>query len=218
MMTSRSSKIRGKHLCLVLNTLIAFLSYQGIAASQEQIESVPQGISVLGDVNKPGVYPAVGARQLFDMISAAGGTTANAGRDILITHRNQPNNIQKVTLSSNADKQMEADVDVFPGDTIVVTKAPVIYVIGDVHSPGGFSIDKSKGLTVLQALALAQGANSTAKLSSIRIIRHTEQGPKETSIDLKKILEGKAEDVKLEANEILFVSKAPVRDVDIYHF
>jgi hypothetical protein len=49
MMTSRSSKIRGRHLCLVLNTLIVFLCYQEIAASQERIESVPQGISVLDE-------------------------------------------------------------------------------------------------------------------------------------------------------------------------
>jgi len=138
------------------------------------------------------------------MISAAGGTTQKAGRDILITHRNQPNNIQKVTLSSNADKQM-SDVDVFPGDTIVVTKAPIVYVIGDVHLPGGFIIDESKGLTVLQALALAQGARGTAQLNSIRIIHHTEQGAWETPIDLKKILEDKAADVKLEADDILFV-------------
>jgi len=204
MMTSRSSKIYGRHLGLVLNTLIVFLCYQEIAASQEPIESVPQGISVLGEVTKPGVYPAVSTRKLFDMISAAGGTTQKAGRDILITHRNQPNNIQKVTLSSNADKQM-SDVDVFPGDTIVVTKAPIVYVIGDVHLPGGFIIDESKGLTVLQALALAQGARGTAQLNSIRIIHHTEQGAWETPIDLKKILEDKAADVKLEADDILFV-------------
>jgi hypothetical protein len=84
MMTSRSSKIRGRHLALVLNTLIAFLSYQGIAASQDS-----QAISVLGEVTKPGVYPVLSTRKLVDMISEAGGTTPKAGRDILITHRNQ---------------------------------------------------------------------------------------------------------------------------------
>jgi polysaccharide biosynthesis/export protein len=223
MMTSRC-KICGRHLGLVLNTLIAFLSYQGVAASQDS-----QAISVLGEVTKPGVYPVSSARKLFDMISAAGGMTQKAGRDILITHRNQPNNVQKITLSSEPDKQREGNVDVFPGDTIVVTEAAIGYVVGDVKLPGGFSIDKSKGLTVLQALALAQGTNSTAKLNSVKIIHEKEQG-RETSIDLKKILEGKAEDVKLEADDILFVphsfshnpsigrERMPTWDVDIYHF
>jgi polysaccharide export outer membrane protein len=164
-----------------------------------------QGISVLGEVSKPGVYPVLSARKLFDMISAAGGTTAKAGRDILITHRTQQNQVQKVTFSADADKQMEANVDVFRGDTIVVTKAPIVYVVGDVRLPGGFVVDKSNGLTILQALALAQGATSTAKLDSTRLIHKTGEGPKETPIYLKKILEGKAKDLKLEADDILFV-------------
>ena len=164
-----------------------------------------QAISVLGEVTKPGVYPVLSARKLFDMISAAGGMTPKSGRDILITHRTQPNNVQKVTLPSDQDKEMAANVDVFPGDTIVVTKAPIVYVVGAVRLPGGFVIDKSNGLTVLEALALAQGATSTAKLDSSRLIHKTSEGPKETPIYLKKILEGKALDVKLEPDDILFV-------------
>jgi len=164
-----------------------------------------QGISVLGEVQKPGMYPVLGTSKLFDMISAAGGTTAKAGRDALITHRTQPNNVQKVTLSSEPDKQKDNNVEVFPGDTIVVTKGAIVYVVGDVKLPGGFIINNSKGLTVLEALALAQGANSTAMLNSSKIIHKTDQGPIETRIYLKRILEGKAEDVKLEADDILFV-------------
>jgi len=164
-----------------------------------------QGISVLGEVSKPGVYPALSARKLFDMISVAGGTTPKSGRDILITHRGQPDQVQKITFSSETDKQMEANVDVFPGDTIVVTKAPIVYVVGDVRLPGGFVVDKSNGLTILQALALAQGATNTARLNSSKLIHKTEEGPKETPIFLKKILEGKAKDLKLEADDILFV-------------
>jgi len=164
-----------------------------------------QAISVLGEVTKPGVYPVVTPRKLFDMISAAGGTTPKAGRDILITRRTQPNAVQKVTISSETDKQMEANVDVFPGDTIVVTKAPIVYVVGDVRMPGGFIVDKSNGLTILQALALAQGATSTAKLDSSRLIHKTPEGPREVPIYLKKILDGKEADLQLEADDILFV-------------
>jgi len=100
---------------------------------------------------------------------------------------------------------MDANVDVFPGDTIVVTKAPIVYVVGDVRLPGGFVVDKSNGLTILQALALAQGATNTAKLNSSKVIHKTDEGPRETPIYLKKILEGKEKDLKLEADDILFV-------------
>jgi polysaccharide biosynthesis/export protein len=163
-------------------------------------------ISVLGEVTKPGVYPVVSSRKLFDMISAAGSYTPKAGRDILITHRTQQSNLQKITLPSDQDKQMEANVDVFPGDTILITKAPIVYVIGDVRLPGGFVVDRSNGLTILRALALAQGVTNTAKLNSSIVIHKPSEGPAtQTAIDLKKILEGKSEDLKLEDNDILFV-------------
>src|SRR5271166_5456749 len=39
-------------------------------------EFATQGVSVLGEVQKPGVYPVTGPRRLFDVISMAGGTTS----------------------------------------------------------------------------------------------------------------------------------------------
>jgi polysaccharide biosynthesis/export protein len=179
--------------------------YNNPQVSVLQQEFGGQGISVLGEVQKPGVYPVMTARKLFDMLSAAGGTTPKAGRDILISHRTDPGKVQKLTFSRETDKQMEVNVDVFPGDTIVVTKAPIVYVVGDVRLPGGFIVDKSNGLTILQALALAQGSTNTAALNSSKLIRKTADGPQETRIYLKKILAGKAKDLQLEADDILFV-------------
>jgi polysaccharide export outer membrane protein len=179
--------------------------YTNPQVSIVQNELGDRSISVLGEVEKPGVYPVLSARKLFDMLSAAGGTTPKAGKDILITHRTDPSNIQKMTFSSDTDKQMEVNVDVFPGDTILVTKAPIVYVVGDVRLPGGFVVDKSNGLTILQALALAQGATNTAALNSSKLIRKTADGPQETPVYLKRILAGKAKDLQLQADDILFV-------------
>ena len=179
--------------------------YNNPQVSVLQQEFGGQGISVMGEVQKPGVYPVMTPRKLFDMLSLAGGTTPKAGRDILISHRTDPGKVQKLTFSSETDKQMEANVDVFPGDTIVVTKAPIVYVVGDVRLPGGFIVDKSNGLTILQALALAQGATNTASLNSSKLIHKTADGPHETTISVKKILAGKAKDLQLEADDILFI-------------
>ena len=179
--------------------------YNNPQVSVLQQEFGGQGISVMGEVQKPGVYPVMTQRKLFDMLSLAGGTTPKAGRDILISHRTDPGKVKKLTFSSETDRQMEANVDVFPGDTIVVTKAPIVYVVGDVRLPGGFIVDKNNGLTILQALALAQGATNTASLNSSKLIHKTADGPQETTIYLKKILAGKAKDLELEADDILFV-------------
>jgi polysaccharide export outer membrane protein len=168
-------------------------------------ELATQGISVLGEVQKPGVYPILGPRKLFDLISAAGGTTPKAGSDITISPRTNPQKLQTVTLSDDPHKSMMANIDVYPGDTVVVSKAGVIYVVGDVRLPGGFVIDRDKDLTVLQALALAQGANNYADLNRSRLIHKTPKGAQETPVLLKKILAGKAEDPKLQADDILFI-------------
>ena len=165
-----------------------------------------QGVSVLGEVTKPGVYPVLGDRRLFDIITAAGGLNDKAGRKVTITHRDDPDKVESVELSRNLTDKPESNVPVYPGDTIEIHRAPIIYVVGDVGRPSGLMVDNGT-LTVLQALALAGGANRTAKLNDTRILRKADgpTGMTETKLPLKKMLEAKAPDVTLEANDILFV-------------
>jgi polysaccharide export outer membrane protein len=163
-----------------------------------------QGASVLGEVAKPGVYPVPGEQRLFDLISAAGGFTEKAGRSITVTHRDQPDKPVTVALSRNVSDNPESNVPVLPGDTIIVRKADLVYVVGDVGRPSGFLMD-SGHLTVLQAIALAGGTTRTANLGGARIIRKGPDGITETSVELKKILRAKAPDVTMQADDILFV-------------
>src|SRR5438874_625781 len=97
-------------------------------------------------------------------ISSAGGFTDKAGKSITVTHRNQPDKPVKVALSRNISDNPESNVPVFPGDTVIVRRADVVYVVGDVGRPSGFLMDGGS-VTVLQAIALAGGTNHTAKLS-----------------------------------------------------
>jgi polysaccharide export outer membrane protein len=91
-----------------------------------------------------------------------------------------------------------------PGDTVVVSKAPIVYVVGDVHKPSGIVMDKPQ-MTVLQAIALAEGTNPTAALNRAKVIRKTGGTPQEIPIQLKAILSSKAPDPLLEPDDILFV-------------
>jgi polysaccharide biosynthesis/export protein len=165
-----------------------------------------QGVSMLGEVAKPGIYPVLGDRRLVDMVTVAGGLTDKAGREVTIIHRDQPDKPQLVELSRTLTSNPDSNVPVFPGDSVEVHRAPIIYVVGDVGRPSGLLIDNGK-LTVLQALALAGGANRTAKLNDSRILRKSEgpNGITETKVQLKKILEAKNPDITLEPNDILFV-------------
>jgi len=169
-----------------------------------------QGASVLGEVAKPGVYPVPGEQRLFDLISAAGGLTEKAGRSITVTHRDQPDKPVTVPLSRNVSDNPESNVPVLPGDTIIVRKADLVYVVGDVGRPSGFLMD-SGHLTVLQAIALAGGTTRTANLGGARIIRKGPDGITETLVELKKILRAKAPDVTMQADDILFVPTSATR-------
>jgi len=174
-------------------------------------EYATQGISVLGEVQKPGIYPLLGPHSILDAISAAGGTTPKAGNSALLTRRGQPNHVETVPLDFKKEQMGESNVAVYPGDTVVVSKAGIVYVVGDVKQPSGFVMENAH-LTVLQALAMAQGANPTAKLSHAKLIRKTAQGePQEIPIELNKIMAAKSPDVSLQADDIVFVPNSAAK-------
>ena len=170
-------------------------------------EYATQGISVLGEVQKPGIYPLLGSRKLFDAISAAGGVTAKAGNTVTVTRRSGTHDTQAVTFPPNQTFPPESNIDVFPGDTVVVSKAGIVYVVGDVRMPGGFVMESSE-MTVLKAIAMAQGANTTAKLQKTILIRKGSDGPQEIPVALPQIMAAKAPDLKLQPDDIVFVPRS----------
>ena len=167
-------------------------------------EYASQGVSVLGEVTKPGVYPVLGDQQLLDLISSAGGLTDRAGHVVTITHRNEQDKPVTVELSKNLTDTAQSNVDIRPGDTIIVHKADVVYVVGAVNRPSGLLIDRGN-LTVLQAIALAGGTTGTSKLNGARIIHKGPDGMTETRVPLKKILQARAPDITMKPDDILFV-------------
>jgi len=169
------------------------------------LEYATQGVTVLGEVKTPGVYPVLGARTLYDFISAAGGTTATASNTAAIMRRAQPDKQEVVHLSNDPAKATAANIPIGPGDTILVPRAGIVYVVGDVGKPGGFLIDNTERLTVLQAVALAAVRLVPAALNGSKLIRKSVSGREEIPLPLKKILQNKSADLRLEDGDILFV-------------
>jgi polysaccharide biosynthesis/export protein len=170
-----------------------------------------QGVSVVGEVHKPGIYPAFGSHRLLDYISLAEGLTPLAGTTVTITHVGYPDQPQHFKMIAGAAPSSENNPEILPGDTIFVEKTGLVYVVGDVVRPGGFPMDHDEHLTILQAVALAQGTNYTAAKGSVRLIRTTATGREEIPIDLKKVFASKAEDMKLQDNDILFIPNSMAR-------
>jgi polysaccharide biosynthesis/export protein len=167
------------------------------------LEYATQGVTVTGEVKLPGIYPWQGKHTVLDFISVAGGLTPSASKTVSVSRKDRE---QVITFQLNNSLQLPGggDLDVRPGDRILVTRAGVVYVVGDVGRPGGYLIDNKETITVLQALALAQGMNKTAKYDA-RLIRNSAAGRTEADLALKKILANQAPDPKLQDGDILFV-------------
>jgi polysaccharide biosynthesis/export protein len=167
-------------------------------------ESASQAITLVGEVARPGSYPAIGERHLFDLISAAGGLSEKAGRGVTIEHRGDPTQKDELQLSQNLAEDTQNNIEVFPGDTIIISRAGIVYVVGDVNHPSGFLIEDT-GLSVLKALALAGGSTKTSALNKTKILRRTPKGIEEIPVNLKKVLYAKAPDLDLVKGDVLFI-------------
>ena len=168
------------------------------------VEYATQGVSVLGEVKNPGVYPLLGQHTVLDLVSAAGGLTAYASKTVVLSHRGGSEETIDLSLKAASGGPSQSDAMLAPGDRIVVRRAGVVYVLGDVGKPGGYLTDRENTITVLQALALAQGINKTAQMNGA-LIRTSAMGRQQTQLELKRILSGESADPTLQDGDIVYV-------------
>jgi polysaccharide export outer membrane protein len=168
------------------------------------------GISVAGEVVKPGFYSALGPHRLFDVLQAAGGPTDKAANEAVISHRDQKD-ATTVHISKDPAEMAASNVELQPGDTVVVPRAGIVYVLGEVNRPGGYVLNSTGGITVLQVVAVAAGPTHVASAGKTRLLRRTENGFQEQQIDLKKLLRGKGQDVSLRNDDILFIPSSAIK-------
>jgi len=167
-------------------------------------ESATSSVTLIGEVAHPGPYNVAGERHILDLISVAGGFTDKASRAITVTHRSDSSHTVTVKLPADFTPSDPSNVVVEPGDTIVVKRGPVFYVVGDVGKPSAF-ISDSENLTILKAIALAGGANKTASMGGTTILRRTPEGTQQIKVPLKKIMSAKVKDMPMQSEDILFV-------------
>jgi polysaccharide biosynthesis/export protein len=168
------------------------------------IASYSSGVVLMGEVGRPGIYPIVGSGRLFDILAEAGGTTPSAGQIVTITQKDSTTP-QTVFMTSDPTQLLQANVPVQQGDTIIVSKAGVIYVVGEVLAPSGFLMDEKGQYSVMKAVAMAHGTTKFAKPSKARIVRRTPEGQTEIQVPLDKILVSEAPDIPMQSNDILFI-------------
>lgn len=205
----------------LVRELKKFIVDPQVAVSVTEFRSQP--VSVLGAVKNPGVHQVQGRKTLLEMISLAGGIDPEAGHSIKITRRKEfgpiplksaaadetgEYTVAEVDLASILEaRNPQENIEIKPNDVITVPRGQLVYVMGQVKRPGGFVLRQRETLSALQVLALAEGLDTTAKPQDARILRTVEGAPQRTEIyvDLRKVLQGKASDVPLQPNDVLFI-------------
>jgi uncharacterized protein involved in exopolysaccharide biosynthesis/protein involved in polysaccharide export with SLBB domain len=173
-----------------------------------------QDVSVLGEVARPGVYAYTTHHRLLDLISAATGLSPNAGRLVNIFHQDDPKTPHPVILDpGGTDTSTDHNPELVAGDTVQVSRAGLVYIVGDVIRPGGFPVDPVQGLTVVQALALAWGPSQNAAVGKAVLIREQKDGRTMIALDLKRMLRGKDPDQRVEDRDIIFVPDSVAKNL-----
>jgi len=162
-------------------------------------------VTVVGEVH--GVIPVVGSRRLLDVLASAGGLTASSSHVITINRAGDSQPIV-VDLGTDPAGSALANVPVFPGDTIVVARTGVIYVLGSFKTQGIVPLSSNTPLTLLEVTALTGGPGFPAKYKDLRIIRTVGDRRTVVKLDLKKVMYGQAPDPILQANDIIFMPES----------
>lgn len=139
-----------------------------------------QQISVLGQVNRPGRYPADGSRKVLDLLAVAGGIGPEGGDLVsLVRTRNNQTSRETIDVVDMVRKgELNHDYEVAGGDVIFVERAPRAYITGEVQRPGSFRIERA--MTLQQALAAGGGLTARGSERGIRITRRNAQGQQHT--------------------------------------
>lgn len=187
----------------------SLISHQIMKAPQVNVrvkDYVTQDVSVLGQVKNPGPYQITTPQTVLRVIALAGGLNDDADRKITIQRHNQPDKKIDYYLANNADQAVQTAVLVNPGDTVIVPRAPIVYIMGDIGRPGGYAIATNDSkLTMLQLVAMAGSTNKTAK-SNLKLIRKDADGQqKEIPVQLAAIQKGKQPDIPLQQGDIVYV-------------
>ena len=185
-----------------------------VSVTTEQTATV--NVTILGQVRTPGSYPIATPRPILDVLALAGGLNDLAQRKVTIQRHSTKERLDYV-LSNSANAALDANVPVYPGDTVLVPKADVVYVLGDVNRPGGIAIvTNDSKLSALQALSLAGGTPPNAVPSHSRLIRKQADGSHvDLPLQLSAMQKGKEPDIPLQGDDMIYVPFSYARNMAV---
>jgi polysaccharide export outer membrane protein len=178
------------------------------------VDSTTTGITILGEIRSPGIYPPPGKHQLSDLLATAGGLTANTGRLIEISNDRTGGKKEFVSWDPTMHNTESFDRPVSPGDRVLVRACGIAYVGGNVLKPGAYSLCGSPNMTLSEVMALAGGVAPSSATSKTYLVRTQPDGTKIVEqIDIKKVLTSRVADPIVHEDDIIYVSPSPLKVV-----
>ena len=172
------------------------------------MEAPTHTVTLSGEMHASVPLPA--PRKLFDVIAAGGGFPASASHVITIYRQGVKKPIV-VDLGSDPARSDLANIPIFAGDTIVVGRTGVVYLVGAVKSQGMIPLSKNTPLTLLQAISSNGGTTFEAKTKDVKIIRTVGKQRSMITVDYRRVKEGKAPDPILLSDDIVLVPSNTIR-------
>jgi polysaccharide export outer membrane protein len=168
-----------------------------VTVAVEQYRS--QRVFVMGEVRQPGPVPLTGGMTLIEALARAGSTLPSSSGEVAIVRAPQgvrgpvmPDAAKDAEIFRASIRELESgslaqNIELRDGDTIFVPRAEVIYVFGQVKSPGSYGIQKDT--TVLQALSLAGGVTPNGAMGRIKVVRIVNGEKQELKVKLGDIIQ-----------------------------
>jgi polysaccharide export outer membrane protein len=193
---------------LIAQRLIAAGIYRNPQVMVQLVEGPNQVAAIIGEVHS--VVPVVGSRRLFDVLAVAGGLPATASHVITISRPGVPEPII-VDLGNDPLRSRFANIPIFAGDTIIISRIGVVYMLGSFRTPGIISINQYSPLTLMQATAISGGLNFQGKYNDVRLVRTVGDHRTVVKLDIQRIMHGKDPDPILQPNDIVFLPDSTLK-------
>jgi len=187
---------------LITQKLVAGGMYRDPQITVQLSESPNQYVTVSGELH--GVVAVMGERRLFDVLSAAGGLPPTASHIITIS---RPGLAEPIVIDLGTDpaQSAHANIPIFAGDTVIVAKMGVVYLLGAFRNQGPFPLKQNSPLTLMQVTAEGGGPGFEGKYDDLQIIRTIGMERQVVHVDIKKVFNGTAPDPPLQADDIVFL-------------
>jgi polysaccharide export outer membrane protein len=177
------------------------------------VQYAGQYVTVMGEVVNPGRVTLIAPTMLDEILAEAGGVTPLAGARIKIRHgANDAVPEEEVSYSRSQSSRQTASILVRPGDSVIVPRAGIVYVLGAVNRPGGYVMQEEGQLNVAQALALSGGTVMQANTGGLRVIRRNPDGTVlDFPLSYNAITKGTQTPLLLQAQDIVYVPMSKIK-------